>query len=119
MVYLYGTTQRSERDEMNIKPKTVNPIKADIWALGVCLFVMVSGQLPFLNPTDCKTTVNEQLNRQRTPIKRNISRQLTQLLDQMLEPITANRIDICGIAQHKWLFGVSDVIKIKANEDIR
>ena len=98
--------------QMDLKTKDVNPIKADIWSLGVCLYYMITKEYPYTpNRDDYSVTIEEQLKRKIKPIDKKISPQLNHIMSRMLEFNTSKRITISDIVKHQWLSGVSQVIK--------
>lgn len=77
---------------------------ADIWSLGVVLFALVSGRLPFSNensPELLKAILTE------SPVfPKWISSDLRDLLSSMLEKDPSKRITIAEIKTHPWLNSV-------------
>lgn len=92
--------------------KPYNPLSYDVWTLGVCLFIMLNDNIPFLC-FDEQEMLNKQLNRQykfRTKLEKNISTELKNIVGQMLEPEMSIRISISNVNnqlnqlnQSKWL----------------
>lgn len=75
---------------------------ADVFSLGVVLFVLLTGCLPF----DLKLRLKAALNGLRHPFIEfvgDLSETSKGLLKAMLEPNPAYRIDLKSIYQHSWL----------------
>ena len=83
--------------------------KADVWSLGVCLFMMIIGAPPYKVPnnTDGGFIAVKRGYILRMLIKWGRSMYLTQnsydLLTKMLSYDEDKRIDIEGVMNHKWL----------------
>ena len=98
----------------------VNAYQADIWSLGICLYAMICGSYPFgISKNFIRPSFGEELeshlhvyvyncmkDRNYTiceDIKKKISSDCTDLIDQMLEPNPQSRVTIQSILYHKWL----------------
>lgn len=85
------------------KKKPYDSTKADIWALGVILFQMITNQYPF-NFEDLGTMIQlqkeHQLNFSKAP---KASEEVKDLLHQILDPDPSSRLTIIGIKSHPWL----------------
>lgn len=96
----------------------VDPYVADMWSLGVCLFVMISGHYPFgiskhfLSPTfgDSLEELTYVYNSMKVreyaisdSMKKNISSDCFNLINHMLEPDVNARLRIKDVLHHKWL----------------
>lgn len=80
-----------------------NPYVADIWALGVCMYCAVIGELPFAGPgimgmyqriLDATVSYPEDCK---------VSDQFKDLLSKIFVKETSNRIDLEGIMHHSWM----------------
>ena len=69
---------------------------ADIWSLGCCLYIILTGAVPFSSGT-------QAIQYPFTPPNRDISDSCLNLLERMLEKDTAKRIKIEDIRNHPWL----------------
>lgn len=82
-----------------------DPLIADIWALGVCLYAMLNKAYPF-NPEDKEIMLSNQLNRKWKLVKKQrtrLSDDAKDLIRHMLEPDVKRRITFLGIMTHPWL----------------
>ncbi|KAI1280350.1 Testis-specific serine/threonine-protein kinase 2 [Halotydeus destructor] len=81
-----------------------DPFKADIWALGICLYAMLNRAWPF---NDEKADILERMMakdwRFVKKIRKSITNELRHLLENMIEPNPSKRIDFFGIFSHSWM----------------
>ncbi|XP_054157614.1 testis-specific serine/threonine-protein kinase 2-like [Oppia nitens] len=98
--------------------KKYNPFEADLWSLGVCLYVMICAKIPFL-PKDCDSyhEVNQNIKTYKFIYRNMINKryeisdqtintytdQCLDILSQLLHPNSSDRIKIDAVLQHKWL----------------
>ena len=85
-------------------------IPADIWALGVILYSLVDGTLPW-NYQDPKE-MYQQITTGSFPIPNGISTQCIDLLKGILNPDVGKRLTIEEILMHPWLFAVGNVFPL-------
>lgn len=76
---------------------------ADIWSLGVTLFCLVCGYLPF--PGSSVMEVYEKIRSQDPDIPSNISAELQDLIQRMLIKDPAERLTLQEIKLHSWVTG--------------
>ena len=83
------------------------PFSADIWSLGVSLYVLLKREFPYETPRDCvklyRAMQRGVLNTRE--LRKKFGRKLTQLLSGMLEFDPDVRYSISKVASHKWLKG--------------
>lgn len=87
-------------------PLEFDPFKADIYALGVCLFEMLTKNIPYADHGNDMVKVYEaQLSKQWDDVELStkVSPECHQILDEMLEPEPNQRIDPIGIYLHPWI----------------
>ncbi|VDK55003.1 unnamed protein product [Anisakis simplex] len=89
----YGT--RSYCPPEWFKRATYMPMEATVWSLGIVLYVMVTGALPFRNEI--------QICLGRLSIPKNISEECEHLIRRCLVVTPERRADLIEVRQHRWL----------------
>jgi serine/threonine protein kinase len=77
----------------------------DIWDLGIILYAMVVGRLPFADTSIAMTLQKIRLQEPEYP--GTLSPAILDLLQKLLRKDPAERIDIRGIKAHPWLAAIS------------
>lgn len=99
----YMAPEVIKKDEFG--KRLYDPLAADIWALGVCLYAMVNKAYPF-NPEDKDRMVANQMQRKWKFVKKQrtkLSNELKDLVRHLLEPDPKRRITFLGIVTHAWM----------------
>ncbi|XP_041062902.1 testis-specific serine/threonine-protein kinase 6-like [Carcharodon carcharias] len=83
-----------------------DPFKADIWSLGVVLYVMVTGCMPF-DDSDLSKLKELQTQSLQFPPSPSLSDCCQNLINVMLEKDPKKRVSINHVVEHQW-FEVSN-----------
>lgn len=86
--------------------RSYNPIYADIWSLGICLYAMLTRAFPFKMHTTQQGLFRAQVTREwRFPrrLRKTLSEEIKDLVSHMLDPEPQRRITINGVLSHPWL----------------
>lgn len=77
--------------------------KSDIWSMGVVLFAMVAGHLPFEVDNKGHLLSIESLLSGKFPMPRHLSAELADLLLKMINPDPVRRATLEQIKNHAWV----------------
>mmetsp|Transcript_29905 Transcript_29905/g.42034 ORF Transcript_29905/g.42034 Transcript_29905/m.42034 type:complete len:425 (-) Transcript_29905:59-1333(-) len=87
-----------------IMEKPYAPQKADVWSLGVILYVLFFGEFPFNRQLRIQSLKSSGIHPNlRWPSHRKIPRDVEDLIEQMLEPDGSKRIAVEDILKHEWV----------------
>ena len=84
-----------------IEQKSYDPEMADVWSLGVCLYVLLCGYLPFSEEDDEKN--NKLIVSGKVDYPKEIGNVCKDLLKKMLEVNPKKRFNLLKISRHPWL----------------
>lgn len=88
-----------------LKAVPYNPKVADVWSLGIILYVMLNRGIPFDNP-NTRHLYQLQVNRKwrfRTKIAPLLSEKLKLLMNNLLEPDVTRRYKIDQVVYSDWI----------------
>lgn len=93
------------RDHKYEKALDYDPYKADMWALGVCLYEMLTKSVPLNSCNTYKMLVNQENKNCKylETMKNTIDPKADDLIKQLLEPNVNLRLDPLGVLLHDWL----------------
>eukprot|EP00668_Euglena_longa_P001146 GGOE01001367.1.p1 GENE.GGOE01001367.1~~GGOE01001367.1.p1 ORF type:complete len:1825 (+),score=558.82 GGOE01001367.1:29-5476(+) len=91
---------------------------ADIWALGVTLYGLIYGQVPFKVQSQYQLFKDIQTKEITFPERPRISAELRMLLNRMLEKDVLLRITGPEVRDHSWVTGKENLIR-KVSKEVR
>ncbi|XP_018117793.2 hormonally up-regulated neu tumor-associated kinase [Xenopus laevis] len=79
-------------------------VKVDVWSIGVSMFAMLTGTLPFtVEPFNIKHLHQKMVNGEISPIPPDISAGAVHFIHTLLEPDPDKRPTVKGAMEDKWL----------------
>lgn len=103
-----GKSEYMSPELFHVTPITpYDAVKADVWALGIGLFILIAGYQPWKQPALIPFTCFEQngisgiIQTYNVPIM--LSPELLDLINRMLDINTSTRISLQEIATHRWM----------------
>ena len=107
------------REHRKVLALTYDPFKSDMWALGVCLFEMLTQTLPF-DYKDLNYMLSLEEKAEFTyprSVRDSIDPKADDLIRKLLEPDVNKRIDPLGVLTHPWIKDEVDLSLLNINTD--
>lgn len=87
-----------------IKRGSYDPKKGDIWSLGVVVFTLLYGEMPFVfNKQIYENQMKRSYTLRQKKLKINLQPDCIEFLSELLEPNAAKRPDIHAVCALEWL----------------
>ncbi|RWR98965.1 Testis-specific serine/threonine-protein kinase 1-like protein [Dinothrombium tinctorium] len=93
-----------------IRGSPYNPMLADVWSMGVLLFVMANNAFPF-EDSDLAKMLYRQMNKKwehTKKVEKLLSPEMKDIIQKMLEPDISKRLTMTKVLAHPWLRGVQN-----------
>ena len=90
-----------------IQENSYDPEQADVWSLGVCLYVMICGYLPFSEEDDNKN--RELIISGKIEFPNEVGNICKDLIKKMLDVDPKKRLNLLKITRHPWTKGCKDI----------
>lgn len=89
--------------------------QVDIWSIGVNMFAMLAGNLPFtVEPFNVKALYNKMITGQMNPLPDGLSGDCRNFIRRLLNPDPEKRISIDDILKHPWIVDVPGIPMVRA-----
>ena len=85
--------------------KPYEGIKADIWSLGIVLYVIVVGKIPWTSTN--QSQLYYQIQTCQFHVPNTLSQSLQQLITSLIDPVPKSRPSTDDILRHPWVVGSS------------
>ncbi|ETK91917.1 serine/threonine protein kinase [Phytophthora nicotianae] len=85
-----------------------DPYQVDVWAMGVTMFTLLSGTLPFGTGVASLSDVMTSIREDTLALPPNLDTECSELLAQLLEKNPHKRITVSQLKTHPWLSGADD-----------
>lgn len=93
--------------------RSYNPLYADIWSLGICLYAMLTRTFPFkMHPNQQDLYKQQMCKNWKFPrrFRDILSEEIKDLIYHMLDPEAERRITILGVLAHPWLVNNQNLV---------
>lgn len=97
-----------------VEGRPYNPKMADVWSLGVILFIMLNAGMPF-DDKNIQKLYKTQIKKQwefEPVVRQTVSSQVKNLVKQLLEPDLTLRLTLSRILSHEWICSKKDRVSV-------